>query len=208
MTQLLVSLDVPTAAEAVRTARTLADADCAARVGPRLLNRVGPGVIAGVRAFLPVMADARLNGSTAEVRAAAQSLVGHGASWVTVAGSLGTPGVVAAVEAASRRGANVYATTVPPEAPEDQGRGREVSRRARALADSGVAGVLGTIGDIGVVVQVASALGVVVLGAESPADVREASVRGATAVVVNDGIARSADPVRALRPHLLALGLD
>ncbi len=206
MTRLLLSLDMPTAAEAVLAARSLVSCGVAVRVGPRLLSRVGPGVIASLQAFLPVLADARLSGAVREVGAAARSLAALGAAWVTVDGTMEAAGLTGTLSAVRRHGSKVYATTVPPEAAEpDSGRGRAVSLRTRSIAGTGIAGVLGTTPDLGVVAQVAPDLDVVVFGADSPEEVRDAVVRGAGAVVVDGRIASAADPARAIQPYIEVL---
>lgn len=201
MNRLVVSLDVPTATEARRVARAVGEAGAGVRIGPRLLSRVGPAVIATVHSDADVLADARIGGSPAEVVAAARALASLGASWVTVDGAIGPDAAAAAAEVVASYGAALLATTVPPEAPDPPGgRGKAVSVLAQGLAASRIAGVIGLAGDVGVVVQVAPDLPVVVYEAASVPEVADALEKGALAVVVDAGIARAADPAAAVAP--------
>ncbi len=203
MNRLVVSLDVPTATEARRVARSVGEAGVGVRIGPRLLNRVGPAVIATVRSEAEVLADARIGGTPTEVVAAVRALASLGASWVTVDGAIGPVATAAAAEVVATYGAALLATTVPPEAPDPPGgRGKAVSGLAQGLADTRIAAVLGLVGDVGVVVQVAPGLPVVVYEAVSVAEVAEALSKGALAVVVDAGIARAADPAAAVAPYV------
>ncbi|MEE8497530.1 MAG: orotidine 5'-phosphate decarboxylase / HUMPS family protein [Acidimicrobiia bacterium] len=203
MNRLVVSLDVPTATEARRVARAVGEAGVGVRIGPRLLNRVGPAVIATVRSEAEVLADARIGGSPTEVVAAARALASLGASWVTVDGAIGPGAIAAAVDVVATYGAALLATTVPPEAPDPPGgRGKAVSGLAQILAASRIAAVLGLAGDVGVVVQVAPGLPVVVYEAVSVPEVADALSKGALAVVVDAGIARAADPAAAVAPYV------
>ena len=205
MRRLVVTLDLPTAIEARRAAQALGATGVAVRVGARLLNKVGPAVVATLHADADVLVDARIAGSATEVVAAARSLATLGARWVTVDGAVGPDGVADAAAAVRAYGAGLVATTVSPEAPDPNGgRGRTVSLAARGLASSGVAALLGTAQDIGVVAQAAPQVPVVVMGAETPDDVADALERGALAVVVESGIARSADPAIAVAPFVEA----
>jgi orotidine-5'-phosphate decarboxylase len=203
--RLVVTLDLPTAIEARRAAQALGSAGAAVRVGARLLNRVGPAVVATLYADADVMVDTRISGAPVEVIAAARSLATLGARWISVEGAVGLEGVEQAAAAVGAHGAGLVATTVSPEAPDPHGaRGRAVSVAARELASSGVAALLGTVQDIGVVAQAAPEVPVVVVGAETPAEVADALGRGALAVVVESGIARAADPAAAVAPFVEA----
>ncbi len=205
MTRLVVSLDVPTAAEACRAARALGAAGAGVRVGPRLLNRVGPSVVATMHPEVEVLVDARIGGSCGEVAAGTRALGALGARWITVEGAIGPAAVAAAAEAAGEYGASLMATTVPPEAPDPPGgRGRAVSALAQVLSETGIAAVLGMAQDVGVVVQVAPTIPVVVFGAESTAEVTDALARGALAVVIEAGVARAVDPAAAAAPYIEA----
>lgn len=206
MTRLMVSLDLPTAAEARRAARALGAVGAGVRVGPRLLHRVGPAVVATLRSDAEVLVDARIGGSCGEVAAGTRALAALGARWITVDGAIGVETLAAAAEAVGKYGAALVATTVPPEAPDPPGgRGKTVSALAQALASTGIAAVLGTVQDVGVVVQVAPAIPVVVCGAGSTVEVTDALVRGALAVVVEGGIARAVDPAAAVAPYIEAM---
>ena len=205
MTRIVVSLDVPTAAEALRSGRALGEAGAAVRVGPRLLNRVGPAVVAILRPHAPVLADPRIGGSHGEVLAGARALAALGAHWITVDGAVGAETLAAASDVVGKYGAELVATTVPPEAPDPSGgRGKAVSTLARAVASTGIAAVLGTAQDVGVVVQVAPMILVVVCGTESAAGVTEVLAGGALTVVVEAGIARAVDPAAAAAPYIEA----
>lgn len=205
MRRLVVTLDLPTAIEARRAAQALGAAGVAVRVGARLLNKVGPAVVATLHADADVLVDARIAGPASEVIAAARSLATLGACWMTVDGAVGPDGVTEAATAVRAYGAALVATTVSPEAPDPNGgRGKAVSLAARGLASSGVVALLGTAQDIGVVAQAAPHVPVVVMGAETPDDVADALERGALAVVVESGIARAADPVMAAAPFVEA----
>lgn len=203
MNRIVVSLDVPTATEARRVARSVGEAGAGVRIGPRLLNRVGPAVIATVQSEAEVLADARIGGSPTEVVAAVRALASLGANWVTVDGAIGPDAIAAAAEVVATYGAALLATTVPPEAPDPPGgRGKAVSALAQGLAGTRIAAVLGVAGDVGVVVQVAPGLPVVVYQAASVPEVSDALTKGALAVVVDAGIARAADPAAAVAPYL------
>jgi orotidine-5'-phosphate decarboxylase len=203
--RLVVALDLPTAIEARRAAQAIGSTGAAVRVGARLLNRVGPAVVATLYADADVMVDTRISGAPAEVIAAARSLATLGASWITVDGAVGSDGVAQAAAAVRAYGAELVATTVSPEAPDPHGgRGKAVSLAARGLASSGVTALLGTVQDIGVVAQAAPDVPVVVIGAETPGEVADALGRGAAAVVVESGIARAADPAAAVAPYVEA----
>lgn len=198
MNRLVVSLDLPTAVEARRAARSLSPTGVAVRLGPRLLNRVGPSVIAAIRQDTPVFADARMSGSVGEVVAAVRSLAAVGARWISVDGQMGAAAIKGAADGAAAYGASVLVVTVAPEAVDPGGgRGRAVSAISRSLAESGAVGFLGLMSDIGVVAQTAPSIPVLVFDADTPEAVSDALHRGAGAAVVDAGIARSSDPARA-----------
>ncbi len=205
MIQLLVTLDVSTGVQARRAARSLGAAGVGVRVGPRLLNRVGPAVVATMRSETEVMVDARISGSFEEVAAGARALATLGARWITVEGSIGPEAVLAAVAAVGEYGAGLLATTVAPEAPDPPGgRGRAVSAIAQTLAKTGIVAVLGVVEDVGVVAQVTPTIPVVVFGVRSTVDVSDILARGASAVVIEAGIAEAADPAAAAAPYIEA----
>lgn len=205
MTRLVVTLDLPTAGEARRAARALGGAGVGVRVGPPLLNKIGPAVVATMHADAAVLADARIGGSSAEVAAGVRALASFGARWVTIDGAHEPDSVAAAAAAARAYGTGLIATTVPPEAPDPPGgRGKAVSAIARELASAGLAAFLGTVQDVGVVAQAAPSVPVLVCGATTAADVMDALARGALAVVVESGISRAADPAAAVGPYVEA----
>lgn len=185
MTRLVVSVGATTATEALRAGRVIGRSGAAVRVGPRLLMRAGPSVIAALHPTADVFADARLGGNRAEVRSAALSLAGFGARWISLDGSAEPGTVTDAAAALKPYGAEVLATTVPPEAPDPAGgRGRAVSAAVRRLGSATLLGVLGRSADVGVVAQVRQDVGVFVFAAGEATEVADASERGALAVVV------------------------
>jgi orotidine-5'-phosphate decarboxylase len=197
-----LSLDVPTASEALTAARAAGAAGWGVRVGSRLLSRVGPPVVTSLQSAAPVLVDARLGGSAREAAAAARSFAALGAGWVTVDGRLGDELLASVADSLEPRGASIVAVTIPPEAPDPrEGRGKAVSTIARDLDGRPVTAVLGQIGDIGVIDQVAPGLGVVVIGTAGVDEAADALARGAVAVIVDDGIARSPDPASALSAY-------
>ena len=199
MNRLIISLDVPSAIEARRAARALSSTGVGVRLGPRLLHRVGPSVIAAIRQDTPVFADARISGSDGELLAAARSLAAVGARWISVEGQMGPDVVRGAVEGVAAYGASIVIVTVAPEAADPPGgRGRSVSAVSRALADSGAFGFLGLVSDIGVVAQTAPSIPVMVFDADTPESVGDALSRGAGATIVDAGVGRASDPARAV----------
>lgn len=200
---LYLDADLPTAAEAVSRARSLEGLGLGFRVGPRLLARSGTGAVTAVRAFGPVLADARLAGDGGAVVAAARVLATGGAGRVTLAPGTGPDLAARVAEALDPFGALAVVAAAPPEASDDDidvvtlgvGRGRAVSRLVAALP-TGVE-LLGTAGDLGVAAQVAPGLGVVVTGI---LDAEAASVvagRGAVALALAPGVGSDPDTARA-----------
>jgi orotidine-5'-phosphate decarboxylase len=198
-------VDHPTATEAVAYARPFDGAGVGFAIGPRLLVRGGVAVVTMLRAFGPVLADARLSGDAAGVIGAARVLASGGASRITLGPGCG-PGLVARVaEALEQRGAAAVATLVPPDADEADtdvltagvGRGRTTSRLAAALADVKGLEVLGVQADVGVVGQVAPDLGLVVAGIGDPVAAETARSRGAVAAILVPGAV--SDPAAATR---------
>jgi orotidine-5'-phosphate decarboxylase len=207
--RLIISLDVPSATEARRAARALSSTGVGVRLGPRLLHRVGPSVIAAIRPDAAVFADARISGSDGEMLAAARSLAAVGARWISVEGQMGPDAVRGAVEGVASYGASIVTVTVAPEAIDPPGgRGRSVSAASRTLADSGVVGFLGVVADIGVVAQTTPSIPVMVFDVDTPEAVGDALSRGAGAAIVDAGVGRASDPARAVTEFVEAARTD
>lgn len=207
MTRIFVDLNVASAGEALAVVRSVASAGVGVRVGPRLLARVGPLVVAALHEEAPVLADARISGSASESTAAAKSLAELGASVVTVDGRVGLDALDGSVTAAGPFGCSIAATTVLPGAPEPpSGRGKAVASVVRSIGASQVELVVGESIDIGVVAHVAAHLRVVVFGIDQVEQAADARRRGAAAIVVGAGVARAADPSLAVMPFIEAIG--
>ncbi len=214
----IVALDLRTAEEAVRMAKSLAAHVGGFKVGLGLLMGPGPGTVAALCEFgKPVFADAKLHDIPSQVEAAARRLGRHGARWVTchvsggeamvraavaglaagapdVAGVLGVTVLTSLDEAALTR---IGITATP---------GRLVSKLARVAAAAGCEGVVCSPRELGVVAEVAPELAKVTPGIrmEPAADDQartaspaEALARGADWLVVGRPITAAADPVEA-----------
>ena len=113
----LVALDVPTAEEALRLARTVAPHVAGFKVGLELLMGPGPATVAALAADgHDVFADAKLHDIPTTVERAASQIGRLGARWVTVHASGGREQLEAAVAGlaagAGGRTAGVLAVTV------------------------------------------------------------------------------------------------
>lgn len=217
MNPVLVALDVPTAEEAVRLARTVAPAVGGFKIGLELLMGPGPATIGAlVRLDRPVFVDAKLHDIPNTVGAAARQLGTLGARWVTVHGSGGTAALEAAVEGLERgsggREAGVLAITVLTSLDDadlaqvglNGSTGRQTSRMARLAATAGCEGVICSVAELGVVADVAPDLlritpgirpeGVAADDQKRTATPSEAIRRGADWLVVGRAITRAADP--------------
>lgn len=163
---IIVALDMPSAAEAVRLARVVGPHVGGFKVGPALLLGPGPGVIGVLARLGAVMADAKLHDVPAQVEEAAFRLGEYGARWVTVhaaggrkmleaastglkAGSGGTGGILGESVLSSLDAAGLAATGVR------DGLGKMVTRMARLCADARVEGVVCGARELGDVAQVA-----------------------------------------------------
>jgi orotidine-5'-phosphate decarboxylase len=194
--QLYLPADPPTASEAVQLARSLEGVGLGFRVGPRLLARSGVAVVTALRRFGPVLVDARLSGGVSEVEAAARTLASGGASAVTFGPACGLATADAAARAMHPYGVKALAVAVAPELDEGEidlvtgglGRGRMVSRIARAVERGADLGLLGIPADLGVVAQVAAGMHVVVAGIGSTAEISDVRDRGATGAVLVPGV--------------------
>lgn len=207
-----LAADLPTASEAAAFARSHAASGVGFAVGPRLLTRSGVAAVTALAEFGPVLADVRLGGSITSVAAAARSLAAGGATRVTIGPGCGPAVIAGVVETLRPYGAVVVVVPVHPEGGDSDvdvvtagaGRGRVVSRVAGAIADLGGVEILGRPADVGVVAQVAGAIGVVVAGVSTPAEVDDARARGASGVVLSSG-AVDTDPA-TLAPFVTAAG--
>ena len=95
---ILVALDMPTAEEAVRMARSLAPHVGGFKVGLELLMGPGPAVVAAVAEFgKPVFCDAKLHDIPNTVEQAARQVGRLGARWLTVHAGGGESMMAAAV---------------------------------------------------------------------------------------------------------------
>lgn len=219
MTGLIVALDVRSAEEAVRLARSLQPHVAGFQVGAGLLAGPGPAVIGALARVGPVLADAALHTIASQAGAAARRLGEFGARWVTAHASGGVAMLEAAAEGlaegAAGRDAGILAITVPTgldgaalAAAGLGGRpGKLVSRLARLAAAAGAEGSVCAVQELGVVAEVAPGLRRVVAGVRgegaSPDDHarvstwEDAARRGAHQVVAGRPILSAEDPAVA-----------
>lgn len=219
----LVALDLPSAEEAVRIAKSVAPYVGGFKVGLGLLHGPGPGTVAAVAALgKPVFADAKLHDIPSQVEAAAAQLGRIGARWVTAHISGGEAMLEAAVAGLGRgatQPAGVLGVSVLTSLDEaslaavgiSTTPGKLVSRMARVAARAGCEGLVCSPLELGVVATVAPDLVKVTPGIRMAAgndDQRrtatplEALAKGADWLVVGRPITRASDPVAA------AAGLD
>ncbi|NNC92866.1 MAG: orotidine-5'-phosphate decarboxylase [Acidimicrobiia bacterium] len=216
--RILVALDLPTAEEAVRLAKSVAPYVGGFKVGLGLLYGPGPATVAAVAEVgKPVFADAKLHDIPSQVERSARRLAALGARWVTAHASGGVAmleGAIAGAEAAAT-GTGILAVTVltslggadverlaPGSTP-----GKLTSRLTRSAADAGCEGVICSARELGVVAQVAPQLlkvtpGIRPAGADLGDQARimtpaEAIARGADFLVVGRPITGAEDPVVA-----------
>ena len=91
MVRTIVALDVPTSGAALALAEQVRDHVAGFKIGLGLLHGHGPMLIEALTALgRPVFADAKLHDIPSQVEAAARSLGGHGARWVTAHASGGS----------------------------------------------------------------------------------------------------------------------
>jgi orotidine-5'-phosphate decarboxylase len=216
---LVVALDVRSAEEAVRLARTLAGKVAGFKVGLGLLHGPGPGLVGALARLGPVFADAKLHDIPSQVQAAARRLGEYGARWVTAHASGGVEMLEAAADGlmagSGGRQAGILAVTVLTSIDEAAssalfGRtpGELTSRLAKRAAEAGVEGVVCSPKELGVVVEVAPALLRVVPGIRPAgaaahdqrrtATPAEALARGAHLLVVGRPVIAAPDPVEAV----------
>jgi orotidine-5'-phosphate decarboxylase len=214
---IIVALDVPTAEEAVRLARSVSEAVGGFKIGLELLMGPGPGLI-GVLAGLgkPVFVDAKLHDIPNTVGRAARQLGLAGARWVTAHAAGGTDMLSAAVEgltSGARSGpAGILAITVLTSLNDAMlahsgipvSAGKLTSKRAKVAHEAGVEGVVCSVKELGVVNDVAPGLLKVTPGIrleggaeddqQRVATPSEAIRRGADLLVIGRPITRSPDP--------------
>ena len=214
----LVALDLPTAEEAVRLARTVADHVGGFKIGLGLLHGPGPATVSALAALgKPVFADAKLHDIPSQVERAAAQLGRVGARWVT-AHVGGAGDMLEAAVAGVREGnpdAGILGVTVLTSLDEAAlaavgipiSPGKLVSRMARAAAATGCEGIVCSPKEIGVVAEVAPELLKVIPGIRPGgatdddqrrvATPQEAIERGADYLVIGRPITRAADPAAA-----------
>ncbi|MDH3260148.1 MAG: orotidine-5'-phosphate decarboxylase [Acidimicrobiia bacterium] len=222
---ILVALDVSTAEESVRLAKTLIRHVGGFKVGLELLMGPGPAVVASMASLgKPVLADAKLHDIPTTVGRAARQLGRLGARWVTVHASGGSRMLRAAVdgleEGAGGRPAGILVVTVLTSMTADDlaeagisgTPGRQTARLSKLAASAGCEGVVCSPEELGVVDQVAPDLlkvtpGIRLTGTAThdqrrTADPAEAMRRGADYLVIGRPIVRASDPVGAVRAIL------
>ncbi|MDH3540809.1 MAG: orotidine-5'-phosphate decarboxylase [Acidimicrobiia bacterium] len=214
---IIVALDVPTAEEAVRLAKSVAPAVAGFKIGLELLMGPGPATIGAlVRLDRPVFVDAKLHDIPNTVQAAATQLGKMGARWITVHAAGGLEQLEAAVEGlaggAGGREAGVLAITVLTSLSDADlaqigisgSTGRQTARTAKLALRAGTEGVICSVRELGVVADAAAGLLRVTPGirpAGTGADDQkrvatpaEAIERGADWLVIGRAITRAADP--------------
>ena len=214
---IIVALDLPTAEEAVRLAKSVADFVAGFKVGLELLMGPGPGLIGVIDQLgKPVFVDAKLHDIPNTVSRAARQLGQAGARWVTAHAAGGLEMLEAATEGLSSgargRPAGILAITVLTSLNDAMlahsgvpvTAGKLTSKRSKLAAEAGVEGVVCSVKELGVVSEVAPDLlkvtpGIRPLGQDSGDQQRvatpaEAIRRGSDLLVVGRPITRAADP--------------
>ena len=214
---IIVALDLPTAEEAVRLAKSVAEFVAGFKVGLELLMGPGPGLIGVIDQLgKPVFVDAKLHDIPNTVARAARQLGQAGARWVTAhaagglemleaatdglsSGARGRPaGVLAITVLTSLNDAMLAHSGVPVTA------GKLTSKRSKLAAEAGVEGVVCSVKELGVVNEVAPDLlnvtpGIRLEGQDSGDQQRVASPaeairRGSDMLVIGRPITRAEDP--------------
>ncbi len=215
----LVALDVATAEDAVRLAKSVAPHVGGFKIGLGLLHGPGPALTTALVSFgLPVFVDAKLHDIPSQVGAAARRLGRLGARWVTAHVGGGIPMLEAVVEGLGETSggtAGVLGVTVLTSL--DQAAlaavgitatpGKLVSRMARAAARAGCEGLVCSPQELQVVAAVAPDLlkvtpGIRPAGVAAGDQARVATpaaaiARGADWLVVGRAITAAPDPVAA-----------
>ncbi|MFQ5966278.1 MAG: orotidine-5'-phosphate decarboxylase [Acidimicrobiia bacterium] len=216
----VVALDLPTAEDAIRMARTVAPAVGAFKVGLGLLMGPGPAVTKVVSSLdRPVFVDAKLHDIPSTVHRAAEQVGRLGARYLTVHALGGQEMLTAAVEGlesgAGGRDAGVLAVTVlTSTAPSSLAKvgipasvGKQTAKLAKLAQLSRCEGVVCPGTQLGVVAESAPDLLRAVPGirpeAAEPADQvhimtpGEAVARGADLIIVGRPITGASDPLKA-----------
>lgn len=205
---LFVALTGPSAEQAIRVARTHPSGVGFALDGG-VLTAFGAPLVAALDSVGPVLVLSPLGGDADAVGRAADRLVRHGASWITVAALAGEPAIAAAVAACTDTPCRVAVTAVSGELDDAATarltgltkRGKLVSRLAAIGRDAGADGFVGSNRDIGVVAQVAPGLAFLSGPLGDAAGVAEAHARAASAAFT------VSDPsVRVVEAMLAATG--
>lgn len=214
---IIVALDLPTAEEAVRLAKSVAEFVAGFKVGLELLMGPGPGLIGVIDQLgKPVFVDAKLHDIPNTVSRAARQLGQAGARWVTAHAAGGLEMLEAATEGLSSgargRPAGILAITVLTSLNDAMlahsgvpvTAGKLTSKRSKLAAEAGVEGVVCSVKELGVVNEVAPDLlkvtpGIRPLGQDAGDQQRvatplEAIRRGSNLLVVGRPITRAADP--------------
>ena len=214
---IIVALDLPTAEEAVRLAKSVAEFVAGFKVGLELLMGPGPGLIGVIDQLgKPVFVDAKLHDIPNTVSRAARQLGQAGARWVTAHAAGGLEMLEAATEGLSSgargRPAGILAITVLTSLNDAMlahsgvpvTAGKLTSKRSKLAAEAGVEGVVCSVKELGVVNEVAPDLlkvtpGIRPLGQDAGDQQRvatpaEAMRRGSNLLVVGRPITRAADP--------------
>ncbi|MFW2339369.1 MAG: orotidine-5'-phosphate decarboxylase [Acidimicrobiia bacterium] len=225
---IIVALDLPTAEEAVRLAKSVADFVAGFKVGLELLMGPGPGLIGVIDQLgKPVFVDAKLHDIPNTVSRAARQLGQAGARWVTAHAAGGLEMLEAATEGLSSgargRPAGILAITVLTSLNDAMlahsgvpvTAGKLTSKRSRLAAEAGVEGVVCSVKELGVVNEVAPDLlkvtpGIRPLGEDAGDQQRvatpvEAIRRGSNLLVIGRPITRAPDPSAAAEAIAAAL---
>lgn len=216
----VVALDVATAEEAIRLARSVAESVGGFKIGLELLMGPGAGLV-GVLNQLgkPVFVDAKLHDIPQTVERAARQLGMAGARWLTAHAAGGPAMLTAAVEGlatgARGRPSGILAITVLTSLSDailaksgvPVTAGKLTAKRARLAAEAGAEGVVCSVKELGVISEVAPTLarvtpGIRPLGSdradqERVATPEEAIRRGSDMLVIGRPITRAADPAAA-----------
>jgi orotidine-5'-phosphate decarboxylase len=224
---LIVALDVDSAEEAVRLAKSVAPHVGAFKVGLGLLHGVGPGVATAlVDLGKPVFADAKLHDIPSQVGAAARRLGRIGVRWVTAHVSGGEKMLRAAQEGlvetsggyAGILGVTVLTSLGQPDLAAvgiANTPGKLVSKMARVAAGAGCEGIVCSPQELAVVATVAPELvrvtpGVRPAGSGTGDQTRvmtpqQAIERGADWLVIGRPITSAPDPAGAAAKILASL---
>lgn len=217
---ILVALDVASAAEAMKLARSLRGLVGGYKVGLELIMSEGPGVIDQVVSVgLPVFADVKLHDIPNTVSQAAYRISKRGARWVTVHATGGEEMVQAAVDGLARGAdddAGVLAVTVLtslsssslPELGFSSGLDEVVSSLTRVASSAGAEGVVCSPREVALVkttqpkmLAVTPGIRPAGFGPDDQSRVtspRDALKSGADLLVIGRPITRASDPAAAV----------